>query len=96
MSKYLIAQIDIADRDGYSKYEAGFMDIFAKYNGKLLSVDEQPKLIEGSWPYTRTVLIEFPDEQSAMDWYQSDEYQSLAKHRLASSDGNLIIINSLE
>lgn len=90
MSFYLIGQIDIIDRAGYQNYEAGFGEIFSQYGGSVLAVDEQPKLLEGSWPYTRTVLIEFPSEADAMAWYQSDAYQTLAKHRFASSSANIV------
>ena len=96
MSYYLIATIDIVDREEYAIYEEGFMDIFSKYNGKLLSVDENVKLLEGSWPATRTVLIEFPSELDAMDWYTSTEYQELAKHRFAASEGNITLIQGLD
>lgn len=95
MSHYLIAQIDILDREGYSAYEAGFFEVFAKFSGKLLSVDEEPHLLEGSWTYTRTVLVEFPDKEAALAWYQSDEYQTLAKHRFASSTANIAMIKGL-
>ncbi|MEO2177281.1 MAG: DUF1330 domain-containing protein [bacterium] len=96
MSHYLVAQIDIVDRDEYSKYEAGFLDIFSKYEGKMLAVDEQPNLLEGNWPFTRTVLVEFPSSEAALDWYQSDEYQNLAKHRFASSSANIVMLKSLD
>ena len=92
MTNYLIARIDINDRETYSEYEAGFMEIFSQYDGKILSVDEAPKLIEGQWPVSRTVLIEFPSEDSAMAWYHSEAYQTLAQHRFASSDGNLVLL----
>lgn len=95
MSFYLIAQIDIVDRDGYQLYEAGFMEIFSRYKGTVLSVDEQPKLLEGSWPFTRSVLISFSSEADAMDWYHSEEYQTLAKHRFSSSSANIVGINGL-
>jgi uncharacterized protein (DUF1330 family) len=92
MTHYLIARLDINDREEYSKYEAGFMEIFNQYDGKMLSVDEAPKLLEGEWPVTRTVLVEFPSEASAMAWYQSEAYQTLAQHRFASSDGNVVLL----
>ena len=92
---YLIARIDINDREGYSKYHAGFMEIFSQYDGKMLSVDEAPKLIEGEWPVSRTVLIEFPSKESAMAWYESEAYQALAQHRFASSDGNIVLLKGL-
>ena len=95
MTHYLIARIDINDREEYSKYQAGFMEIFSQYDGKMLSVDEAPKLIEGEWPVSRTVLIEFPSKESAMAWYESEAYQALAQHRLASSDGNIVLLKGL-
>lgn len=95
MSHYLIAQIDIADRETYGQYEAGFVDIFSRFGGTLLAVDEAPKLLEGTWPYTRTVLISFPSADEAMAWYQSEEYQALAQHRYASSSANITMIQGL-
>jgi len=94
MSSYIVAQIEIIDREEYTKYESGFMQIFAKYQGKVLAADEQPQLLEGAWPYTRTVLLEFPSSQAALEWYQSDEYQALAKHRFSSSAANITIVKS--
>ena len=92
MSHYLLAQITINDRTEYANYEAGFMDIFAKYEGTILAVDEAPMVLEGEWECTRTVLIEFPSEESALAWYRSEEYQSLAAHRFASSTGNVVMV----
>jgi len=92
MSVYLIAQLNIQDREEYSAYEAGFMDIFARYDGKLLSVDEAPEILEGECTFTRTVLIEFPSKAAADAWYHSEAYQALAQHRFAASDGNIIMI----
>lgn len=96
MSIYLIAQIEIHDRDEYNQYEAGFLEIFSKYKGELLVVEESPTVLEGEWPYTRTVLIRFPDEKEAMRWYKSDEYQMLAQHRFKSSRANLILAKGFE
>ena len=93
MTVYLIAQLNIHDRTKYSNYESGFMEVFAQHKGKLLSVDEAPNTLEGVWAFTRTVLIEFPSEDDANAWYQSEAYQTLMQHRLAASDGNIVMIN---
>ncbi len=95
MSVYLIAQINIADRERYSVYESGFMDIFAQFDGKLLSVDESPDILEGEYAFTRTVLIEFPSKTAADAWYGSEAYQALAQHRFAASEGNIVMIKGL-
>ena len=93
MSVYLIAKITIHDRDAYSKYEEGFMDIFSLYKGRVLAVDEAPETLEGEWACTRTVLAKFPHKEEAMSWYESDAYQALAQHRFAASDGSIVAIN---
>ncbi len=95
MAVYAIALIDIADRASYSKYEAGFMNIFMQHNGRMLSVDEAPVVKEGEWNYTRTVLIEFPDVQAFDGWYHSDAYQQLAQHRFGSASASIVVIKGL-
>lgn len=92
MSVYAVALIHIHDRDGYRTYEQGFMDIFTRYQGKLLAVDEAPSVLEGEWPWTRSVLLEFPDEAQFRAWYDSDEYQALAKHRFGASQASLAVL----
>ncbi|MCZ6458287.1 MAG: DUF1330 domain-containing protein [Gammaproteobacteria bacterium] len=95
MPIYIVAQINIEDRDTYARYEAGFMEIFDRYEGELLAVDEAVTELEGSWEYTRTVIIQFPDEAAARSWYDSDDYQALAQHRFAASAANLAIVQGL-
>lgn len=95
MAHYLIATITIVDRETYGRYEAGFMEIFQQYSGKVLAVDENPHLLEGEWTVTRTVLIEFPDAEQAMAWYESEDYQALARHRYAASEANIVMIKGL-
>ncbi|MEM8767849.1 MAG: DUF1330 domain-containing protein [Pseudomonadota bacterium] len=95
MSVILVAQITIHDRERYGQYEAGFLEIFSRYAGTMRAVEEAPEILEGEWPCTRTVLVDFPDREAAMAWYQSDEYQRLAEHRKAASVGNIALLNAL-
>jgi|TARA_B100000524_G_C23472017_1_gene306494 uncharacterized protein (DUF1330 family) len=95
MSVYLIAQINIHDRDRYGQYEAGFMEIFAQYGGEMLAVEESPTVLEGQWPYTRTVLIRFADKAEADAWYKSDAYQELACHRWEASVADVAVLQGV-
>ncbi len=92
MSCYFLAQITIRDREGYQKYLDGFDEIFGRYKGIVVAVDEHPTVLEGSWPFSRTVLIRFPDEAEARRWYDSPEYRELVKHRHGSSEANIVLI----
>jgi len=86
----------IHDRAEYDKYEEQFFDIFAKFDGKMLSVDEEPQVVAGEWTATRSVLIEFPDKPKLFAWLASPEYQAIGKHRDAGSTAEAIIVNGLE
>ena len=92
MTVYAIALLNITDRERYGAYQSGFLEIFSRYSGKLLAVDETPVIKEGDWPYTRTVLIEFPDAEAFDNWFNSPEYQTLAEHRHAASTGSIALI----
>lgn len=96
MTVYLVAKIEITDRSEYARYEAGFAEVFSKYQGRALSVDEDPTVLEGEWSCTRTVVLEFPSEASAMEWYESPEYQAIAKHRFAASTADVAIVRGME
>jgi uncharacterized protein (DUF1330 family) len=93
MSVYLIAQITIHDRAGYQRYEAGFPDVFARFNGELLVVSEDPAVIAGEWPCTRTVVIRFPSAEDAQRWYNSPEYQAISLYRTQASTMNAVMVN---
>jgi uncharacterized protein (DUF1330 family) len=91
---FVIVQITINDRDGYHSYEtAGHLEIFDKFGAKLVGVDEQVETVEGSWPFTRTVIIEFPSKELARAWYDSDEYQAVVGLRHGSTTSNLVIVS---
>jgi uncharacterized protein (DUF1330 family) len=92
MSIYIIAEFHIHTRSEYDKYDELFMDVFDNYNGKLLSVDEAPTVLEGEWASTRSVLIEFPSKTDAMVWMTCKEYIEIARHRLAGSTGRVRLV----
>ncbi len=94
MSVYFIANIRIKDEAAYAKYVANSDRVFAQYKGKYLTVDNNPTVLEGNWPYTRLVLIEFPDKRALMAWYQSDAYQEILKYRLESADCDTLVVES--
>ena len=96
MSVYLIAQINIHDRAEYETYSEGFLAVFSRYKGELLVVSESPEVVEGEWPYTRTVLIRFPTAEEARRWYESPDYQAIAQHRFRAATANAVMVEGLQ
>jgi uncharacterized protein (DUF1330 family) len=95
MSAYVVALVTITDREKYTAYEQRFMSVLAPYDGEVLSVEDAPRVLEGSWPAGRTVLLRFPDEAAARRWYDSPAYQEIARDRRAASNGTLAILSGL-
>ncbi len=92
MSCYFVAKISVRDRERYGQYLAGAGEVLQVYGGEVLAVDEDVTVLEGTWACTRTVLIRFPDEESAHAWHTSPEYQSIVVHRLASSTTDAVLV----
>ena len=92
MSAYFVANIRIHDQKEYDKYLASVDDVFAKFNGKYLAVDEHPCVLEGNWDYTKVVLIEFPSDKELRAWYESEEYQMILKHRLRGAHCDSLLV----
>ena len=92
MSSYFIALIDIHDPSKYEQYLAGYDEIFCKFKGKVISVEDNPRVLEGTWPAGRTVMIKFPNDIELRKWYDSEEYQNLARYRREASVASIAII----
>ena len=92
MSAYIVALINIYDPARYQQYLAGFDEVFEMYDGQVLTVEDNPRVLEGEWPADRTVLIRFPDERALRSWYDSPEYQHLARHRREASVASVAIV----
>ncbi len=95
MPVYIMASIAIEDPEEYGKYQDGFLEVFEKYQGQLLAVSDEPEVVEGDWPFTRAVLLRFPDEAEARRWYESTEYQAIAQHRFRASTSSIVAVQGL-
>jgi uncharacterized protein (DUF1330 family) len=93
MAVYVLANVVIRNREEYEKYTGAFWPILSKHGGEILSVQDHPQILEGSWPYSRTVLLRLPSEQHMREWYGSPEYQEIAKHRWSSTDTTAVVLN---
>jgi len=92
MSVYFMASIRINNDQEYQLYLDRSDEIFARYKGSYLAVDNAPEVLEGEWNYNRAVLIHFDRQEDFNAWYRSDDYQELLQHRCSASDCDTILI----
>lgn len=94
MSVYIVVQLKIHNREVYARYTSRFMAVFEKYQGTLLSNDEDPRVLEGDWDGNKLVLMSFPTKEAFRDWATSPEYLEIAKDRLAGANAVILMSKS--
>jgi len=93
---YVILTEAIRDPEGMRAYSRAAGAALAGGEATVLVVDQQPEVLEGEWPATQTVVLEFESVDAARAWYTSDTYQAAAKLRQAAADTNAVIVNGFE
>jgi len=93
MPAYLIGQVTIHDSAEYEKYLAGIGDSFAPFGARVLVAADDVEVLEGTWPRTRTVVVEFPSTDQAKRWYESPKYKAIIQHRLKAANSILVLAN---
>jgi uncharacterized protein (DUF1330 family) len=64
---------------------------FQPYGGRWLALDAPVQPLEGSWSGS-VVLMEFPDLDTAREWYNSAEYQEILPLRTGNAISDLILV----
>jgi uncharacterized protein (DUF1330 family) len=95
MTVYAIVQLKMTDRAAYDRYQARFFEVFKKFSGRLLSADENPSVLEGTWNRDKIVLMSFPDESAFYAWANSPDYLDIAKDRKAGADAVVLLAKGL-
>jgi uncharacterized protein (DUF1330 family) len=87
---YVILTEAIKDPAGMVEY--GKAAGAAMGGATILSVDQKPQVLEGSWHGDQTVVLEFESVDAARAWYESEQYQKAVKLRQAAADCNAVIV----
>jgi uncharacterized protein (DUF1330 family) len=81
MSAYVVfTRTKIIDQKELEKYWAGIQATMKGHPIKVLVAYGKHEVLEGN-PIEGIVIAKFPNVKAAKDWYYSEAYQSVAKHR---------------
>lgn len=90
---YLVAVHNVTDADQLKEYAAAAGGTLT--GAEVLVADEAARTVEGD-PRSRVVIIRFPSEEAAREWYDSEAYQKALPLRLnATSDNWLGFVSAL-
>ena len=91
MPAYFFCTMTVHDPETYRKYTALTPTTIARHGGRFLTRGDPVQTLEGPVFSERMVLIEFPDEKSALAWYNDADYQSASEFRRLASKGRMIL-----
>ena len=81
MSAYIVfTRTKTLDREELKAYWAGIKDTMKGHPIEILVAYGDHEVLEGD-PIEGIVIAKFPTVKAARDWYRSEAYQSVAKHR---------------
>ena len=86
MASYLIAHLNVRDREAFREYERGVMRTIKPFGGWVLAAGAGVAL-EGTAPPNHNVVIRFPTLADAQAWWQSGPYQEIIPLRHTHAPG---------
>jgi uncharacterized protein (DUF1330 family) len=93
MSAYVIAFVDIHDHTRFAQdYVPPVASTLEPFGGRVIAASDETTTLKGSVPPGRTVLIEFPDLDSARRWYASDAYAPLLALRQSIATSSAVLL----
>jgi uncharacterized protein (DUF1330 family) len=91
MAAYFVWHNRIRDAAKMQEYLPKALATLTPYHPEVLVLDENSKVVEGSTPWLRTIVVKFQSRDDAMAWYNSPAYQALLPLRLAATEGFAVL-----
>ena len=94
---YWINQSDVTDKAAQAVYAKAVAEYLARLGAKTLVLSDvgRREVVEGS-PRSRQLIQEFPDYESALAAYRSEEYQEIKKLRRNIEILDLVIVEGFD
>lgn len=95
MTAYVIARVEISDRDRYEDYKKLTPSAIAEHNGRFLVRGGPAETLEGADETRRVVVIEFPTAEDARAFYDSPGYRQARAVRAGAADMEMVLVEGV-
>ena len=95
MSAYVIVEFTVKDPDVYREKYAGNAGKSAKEYGAEILANSNWEILDGAPMLSSGVILQFPNHQTALRWYNSPEYQQLIEVRGIAMDVRFSLLDGL-
>lgn len=95
MAAYVIYQGEVLDQERYEVYKREAEASIKAAGGRYIIRGGEVEVLEGEAPAGRTVVLEFADRQSAVDWYRSEKYAQARKTREGAAIARMYVVDGV-
>ena len=95
MAAYVIYQGEVVDPERYEVYKAHAAESIAEGGGRYIVRGGEVDVLEGDPPVGRTVVLEFPDRQTALDWYHGQSYTEARGLREGAALARMYVVEGI-
>ncbi len=95
MSAYVVVEFTVKDPDVYREKYAGNAGKSAKEHGAEILANSNWEILDGAPMLSTGVVVQFPDHETALRWYNSPEYQQLIEVRGIAMDVRFSLLDGL-
>ena len=96
MTAYVIYQGEVFDPVRYDEYKVKAAESILAAGGRYVVRGGDVEVLEGDAPAGRTVILEFPTREAAVDWYRGDTYREVRKLREGAARANMYVIDGVD
>jgi uncharacterized protein (DUF1330 family) len=93
---YVIYQGEITDPEKYEQYKPLAAAAIEAAGGRYVVRAGHTEPLEGEAPPGRTVVLEFPTRQAAVDWYNSADYVSARELRKDAAITRMYVVDGYD
>ena len=95
MAAYVIVRIEVTDPEAFEAYRQQVPAVIEQFGGEYVVRGGEQEVLEGDWPFSRTVVLKFPSMDQARAWHASSEYEGPKALRRSASKGSMIVVEGV-
>ena len=92
MPAYIIARVEVTDRELYREYTKATPEAITKYGGRFIVRGGRIVTLEGEPENRRLVVIEFSSLERAQEFFHSPEYTKVKALRAGAAVGQFLAV----
>jgi uncharacterized protein (DUF1330 family) len=96
MSAYIVYQAEVYDPEQYELYKAQAGPALAAAGARYLVRGGDIEVLEGEAPAGRTVIIEFPTKQAAVEFFHGPEYTAIRALRADAAHARMYVVDGYD